>query len=91
VVSIGLAPMGPATPSYRRKLLTKALRPARPDGSRDLIASQQEWREMTPIDLPENCNFAFRLNWSVAVFGQHDVPPTTCWYEPPMTKHQPFF
>ena len=37
---------------------------------------------MTPIYLPENCQSAFQLNWSVAVFGQHDLPPKLTWYEP---------
>ena len=37
---------------------------------------------MTPIYRPENCQSAFQLNWSVAVFGQHDFPPKLTWYEP---------
>ncbi len=36
---------------------------------------------MTPIYLPENCQSAFQLNWSVAVFGQLDFPPKETWYD----------
>ena len=36
---------------------------------------------MTPIYRPENCQSAFQLNWSVAVFGLHDFSPKTTWYE----------
>ena len=37
---------------------------------------------MTPIYRPENCQSAFQLNWSVAVFGQQDFPPKITWYDP---------
>ena len=66
---------------HQGKPMKAALRPACPDGSNDSIARRQEPHEMTPIYLPENCHSAFQLNWSVAVFGQHDLPPKTAWYE----------
>ena len=46
------------------------------------IARSLELNDMNPIYLPENCQSAFQLNWSVAVFGQHDLPPKLTWYEP---------
>ena len=51
-----------------------------PDGSNDSIARQQDPHEMTPIYRPENCQSAFQLNWSVAVFGQQNFPPKMTWY-----------
>jgi REP element-mobilizing transposase RayT len=37
---------------------------------------------MTPIYLPENCQAAFQLNWTVTVFGNQELPPKATWYEP---------
>ena len=66
--------------SYTLIDVKRALRPACPGGSNDLSAVAS--LAMTPIYLSSNRSAAFQLNWSVAVFGKIDFPPSEAWIDP---------